>query len=350
MKRPLCFRCVMGLISLIFVGLLASCGSQPVTLSLTGETWGTTYNIVIVDRSDTLDPGDVEAAIEAVLVDVDSALSNWNPSSEVSQFNATDTTEPVAISEHLADVISTANRVHDQSLGRFDLTLGPLIDLWGFGTRKPDTPLPSDEAIQTALTKVGQLDVLTFNESARTLQKTDPEVNIYLAALAKGYGIDQIAQSLSAIGATDYLVEVGGDLTTAGLNPEGDAWRIGIEVPDSAPGAVQEIVELTGLAMATSGDYRNYYEVEGVRYSHIIDGKTGRPITHTTASVTVIAETATLADAWATALLVLGEEAGLDVANRLDLAAYFIVRDTKSSDTVFRTVTSRRFEELQNGG
>ncbi|MEM8635425.1 MAG: FAD:protein FMN transferase [Pseudomonadota bacterium] len=336
------------LISVLFAIFFAGCGSQPTTLTFSGETWGTTYNIVVVDRSAALDRGSIDASIKSVLADVDRKLSNWDSRSEISRFNAALTTDPVSISEDLAEVIAISNDVHQQSHGRFDLTLGPLIDLWGFGAREPGTPIPSDEAIEAALSQVGQLDVLKLDRAAGTLQKTRSNTNVYLAALAKGYGIDEIARELRRLGITDYLVEVGGDLVTSGINPKGEAWRIGIEVPDSLPGAVQEIVELSGMGMATSGDYRNYFEVDGRRYSHILDSETGRPITHKTASVTVLAENATLADAWATALLVLGENSGLEIAENLGIAAYFIVRDTSSSETGYRIVTSERFEQLQS--
>ncbi|MEM9233912.1 MAG: FAD:protein FMN transferase, partial [Pseudomonadota bacterium] len=155
---------------------------------------------------------------------------------------------------------------------------------------------------------------------------------------------------LEALAIEDYLIEVGGDLVTSGVNPRGEAWRIGIERPDGAPGALNEIVELAGLGMATSGDYRNYFEVDGVRYSHIIDAVTGRPITHGTASVTVLADTAMMADAWATALLVMGEDDGLELARDLDIAAFFIVRDDAAAEIQFRTAASPRFEALQNLG
>ncbi|MEM9667905.1 MAG: FAD:protein FMN transferase [Pseudomonadota bacterium] len=336
-------------ILLVFTGLfLVSCSDQPATLSFTGQTMGTTYNIVAIDHSAALDRGQVKAAIDATLDRVNGQLSNWDPNAEISLWNAAKTTEPIKISPALSDVVEMAQIVHADSEGQFDMTLGPLIELWGFGTREFDTPVPSEDAIREALDKTGQDRLITLDTDALTLTKLEPDVTLYIAALAKGYGIDQVAGALEGFGLTDFMVEIGGDLKTAGLNPEGEAWRIGIERPDSMPGAIREIVELSGQGMATSGDYRNYFEVNDVRFSHIIDSETGRPITHKTASVTVISETAALADAWATALLVLGENEGMAIAVELDVAAYFIVRDATSQETEFISASSPRFEALQN--
>ncbi|MEM1345325.1 MAG: FAD:protein FMN transferase [Pseudomonadota bacterium] len=332
----------------VLASALAGCDPAPQTLSLSGQTMGTTYTITALDKSGDLDPEAVQAAIEATLAAVNTTASNWDPTSEVSRFNALDTTEAVAISAEFAAVIEAANQVHAQSLGQFDLTLGPLIELWGFGSRTPETPVPSDEAIAAALARVGQAEVLTLtNTDPPTLQKADPETSVFLAAIAKGYGVDRLGQTLTALGIEDFMVEIGGDLLVAGQNPEGAPWRIGIERPQEGTRAVEEVVRVSDLGMATSGDYRNYVEAEGVRYTHILDAETGRPIVHTTASVTVLAESAMLADAWATALLALGAERGLAVAEQHDLGVLFIKRVEGGETPRFETVASPRFSALQ---
>ena len=326
---------------------LWSCESDPVVLELSGETMGTTYNITAVDASAELDADAVQARVEETLAMVNAGMSNWDPNSEISKFNAAETTEPVEISPELAKVMGAAAEVHEKSLGQFDVTLGPLIELWGFGARTSESPIPADEAIAAALDVVGQSKVLIL--TGETLAKAQPRTSVYLAAIAKGYGVDEVAATLQGLGFEDFMVEIGGDLFAAGENPQGEPWRIGIEKPEATDRTVEEIVTFSGLGMATSGDYRNYFEEDGVRYSHIIDAETGRPITHTTASVTVLTEKAMMADAWATALLALGQDRGLAVAEAEGLAVLFIERDPASGDGAFRSVASARFEALQAG-
>ena len=328
---------------------LASCDREPEIIELSGETMGTTYNIVAVDASRDLKADEVQALVEATLAKVNGQMSNWDPNSEISRFNAAQTTDPVEISPELAKVVEAANEVHEASLGQFDVTLGPLIELWGFGARTSETPVPADEAIAAALEVVGQAKVLTLTEEPDTLSKSIPETSVYLAAIAKGYGVDEIAATLRGLGLEDFMVEIGGDLYASGQNPDGKPWRIGIEKPDAADRTVEEIVEFSGLGMATSGDYRNYFEEDGIRYSHIIDAGTGRPITHTTASVTVLAEDAMMADAWATAMLALGRERGMEISEKLDLAVFFIDRDPALDEKGFKTTASPRFLEVQAG-
>ncbi|MEM9224462.1 MAG: FAD:protein FMN transferase [Pseudomonadota bacterium] len=336
--------------------LLVACQQDAVTLRLSGETMGTTYNITIVDKGASLNEDDVQAAVDATLAEVNAAMSNWDPNSEVSQFNAHKSTEPFEVSAALAKVMAAANDVHENSDGQFDVTLGPLIELWGFGARDADSPVPSDDAISEALASVGQTATLELvGEEPRTLTKTKfPETTVYLAAIAKGYGVDEVAATLEGLGVTDYMVEIGGDLVTSGENPDGRAWRVGVERPDAQTRPlddqskkVERLVDLTDLGLATSGDYRNYFEQDGVRYSHIIDAQTGRPITHNTASVTVVADNAMLADAWATALLAVGQERGLALSEEHELAAMFITRDMSEEEMQFVTTANAKFEALQ---
>lgn len=329
--------------------LLAACKSEPTELRIEGETMGTTYHIVALDAGDDLEGAEVKTAVEAALVKVNAQMSNWDPNSEVSKFDARQDTDPVAISPELAKVMAAAAEVNHLSEGQFDVTLGPLIELWGFGARTPETPHPSDAAITAALAEVGQDKVLVLDMQSDppTLAKTRPGANVYLAAIAKGYGVDVVGQTLHDLGLTDYMVEIGGELVTAGHNLQGKPWQIGIERPDAGDRSVQEVVALSGLGMATSGDYRNYFEQDGVRYSHIIDARTGRPVTHATASVTVLADTAMMADAWATALLALGQERGLPIAEAQGLAVLFIARDAQAGDNGFTTTATTRFQELQ---
>lgn len=339
----------MRLTVIPLVLLLAACKSSPETLEITGETMGTTFNVVAIDPDGSRDKETLATRIDQALADVNATMSNWDPSSEISRFNAAQGTDPVEISAQLATVVAAANEVHTASEGQFDVTLGPLIELWGFGARTPESPVPTDEAIAQALSIVGQDKILTLTQDPPTLAKSLPGTSVYLAAIAKGYGVDQVAAVLRAEGIENYMVEIGGDLVTAGTNPQGKPWTIGIERPNAAAGTIEEIVSVSDLGMATSGDYRNYFEQDGQRYSHIIDAETGRPITHGTASVTVLAADAMQADAWATALLVLGQERGMPIAEDRDLAVMFISRDTTAQEVQFTTTSSARFQELQSG-
>lgn len=333
------------LVAMMF--FVAACKSDPVTLTFSGETMGTTYTIVAIDKTADLSSDALQTSITAALTKVNSQMSNWDPNSEISRFNAAPSTDPIAISPELANVVAAANAIHQKSEGLFDVTLGPLIEIWGFGARTPDSPVPTEAAIAAAMQQVGQAKILSLSQDPLTLRKSLPQTSVYLAAIAKGYGVDQVAAVLAEAGITDYMVEIGGDLVTAGLNPNGEAWRIGIERPDAASQTIEEIVDVSGLGMATSGDYRNYFEQDGIRYSHIIDGVTGRPITHGTASVTVLAENAMMADGWATALLALGQDRGLKIAETEGLAVLFIARRADSGETGFATTTSSQFSKLQ---
>ncbi|MEM8987711.1 MAG: FAD:protein FMN transferase [Pseudomonadota bacterium] len=326
----------------------AACGAQPQVIELTGQTMGSTYNIVVVDRAGEMDRVTLQSAIDETLALVNARFSNWDSESEVSRFNRLQTTAPVPISEDFREVMEIAYEVHAASEGQFDVTLAPLVELWGFGAPGPSQTPPSDAAIAAVMESIGQTRALALENEGPQLRKTVPTATIYLAAIAKGYGIDKVAETIASLGAEDYMVEIGGDLVAAGVNPSGQAWRIGVERPDAINRRVEEIVEISGLGMATSGDYRNYFEENGVRYSHIIDAETGRPVTHTTASVTVLAQTGALADAWATALLVLGAERGMSIAEKHDIGALFIVRRQDDAEAPFDLIPSSRFADLQS--
>lgn len=315
---------------------------DPEVVRLSGETMGTTFNVTAIGVD--LDETALAAAVDETLANVNAKMSNWDPNSEVSTFSASASTDPVPVSEEFRTVLAAANEVHEKSGGTFDVTLGPLIELWGFGPRKPEDPVPSDAEIQAALDGVGQKKLLTLDPDAGTLAKSEASVGINLSAIAKGYGIDAVAGTLQEAGIENYLVEIGGDLVAKGENDKGEAWRIGIEKPQVGAQTPQLIVPVADLGMASSGDYKNFFEQDGVRYSHIIDPTTGRPITHRTTSVTVLAENAMMADAWATAMLALGQEKGLELAEKHKLAVYFISRDVTADEEAYITVHSSAFK------
>ena len=324
---------------------LGACKPESPVLKITGFTMGTSYSVIAVDHTRASTETELRREIEAELLQVNARLSNWDPDSEISRFNASTSTDAVAISPALAEVMNAADQVHTASEGQFDVTLGPLIDLWGFGVTDNSVRTPDTAEIEAALGASGQGRTLQLSENA--MQKRIPGTEIYLAAIGKGYGVDVVARKLEGLGIKDYMVEIGGDLYTAGNNPEGHPWQIGIETPIAHDRTTHQIIDISNLGMATSGDYRNYFEQDGVRYSHIIDAWTGRPITHTTTSVTVLTENAMLADAWATAMLVLGRERGMEIANNRELAVLFIERDANAPHNRFITTPSTRFNTLQ---
>lgn len=328
-----------GFIALPLV--IAACKAGPEILELTGLTMGTSWRVVATDSSALPKKADVTRAIDGALASVNAQMSNWDAGSEISRFNAARDDAPMTVSQELAQVLSAAAHVHDRSGGQFDITAGPLIDLWGFGPAGARRAAPSDSAIEAARANVGQAAAMQL--SGRTLRKTRPGAEATLSAIGKGHGVDRVADALKGLGLKNFMVEIGGDLYAAGRNPDGDAWRIGIESPALLSRRPARTIGVSGLGMASSGDYRNFFEEDGARFSHIIDPRTGRPITHTAAATTVLAENAMLADAWSTAMLVLGREKGLKIAEEEGLAVLFIERD---GDRLVETA-SPRFDALQ---
>ncbi|NVB41582.1 FAD:protein FMN transferase [Pseudenhygromyxa sp. WMMC2535] len=294
---------------------------------------GTSYSVVLAGEGLEAEP--IAAALEAVdaeLAAVNAEMSTYLEDSALSRFNAAGAGEPFAASAHLIAVVAAAKDISERSSGAFDVTVGPLVDAWGFG---PDPrqrrELEADE-IAALRARVGD-EKLRVDVDAGVLEKSVAGLRVDLSAIAKGHGCDRVAAVLDGLGFERYMVEVGGEVRARGLNPEGEPWRIGIERPTAdAEGAraVQAILPLRDACAATSGDYRNYWEVDGVRYSHTVDPRTGRPIEHSLASVTVVhPDSAALADGWATALNVLGPDEGLALAKSEGLAAYFLVREAE---------------------
>lgn len=322
---------------------LAACKPGKNTIKVQGSTMGTTYNVVAVDHSGSVDKTLVKQGIDGALALVNRQMSNWDPASEISRFNAQSGTSPVAMSPELAEVMQASEEVFAASQGRFDTTMGPLIELWGFGAAGTKS-MPTADEITQAQARSGHSSTLSMSEGR--LAKTQPDTQVYLAAIGKGFGADQVGRALEGLGITDYMVEIGGDLYAAGKNPDGMPWQIGIEKPAALSGGVLDVVGISGLGLASSGDYRNYFEQDGARFSHVIDPVTGRPITHKTASATVLADNAMLADAWATAMLILGRERGLEIAEAQNLAVLFVERDAEARDLRFKTAASSRFNTL----
>ncbi|HSN53344.1 MAG TPA: FAD:protein FMN transferase [Candidatus Sulfomarinibacteraceae bacterium] len=296
---------------------------------ITGSAMGTgfTVKVVVPEGADVSQEG-VAAAVREVVDEVDRAMSTYLPDSELSRFNRHGT-DPFPASDALREVISEALRVARLSDGAFDITVGPLVDAWGFGPTPRDQP-PGEVEIAALLAATGS-EYLVVDPERGTLRKLRPGLGGDLSAIAKGYGVDRVAERLLELGLGDHMVEIGGEVRAAGVNADGQVWRIGVERPEPRRRSVWTAVPLADLAMATSGDYRNYVESDGVRISHTIDPRTGRPISHSLASVTVLHPSCMTADALATALNVLGPDQARALADREGLAVLLLVRDPAGS-------------------
>jgi len=308
---------------------------------------GTTYSVKVV-------AGDlggeehqrVAAVIEEKLAEVNRLMSTYDPDSELSRLNRHRSSEAFPVSAPTLEVLRVAQSVSELSGGAFDITVGPLVAAWGFGADGSEARRPAADELKRLRDGVGY-ELVSIDVSSARVIKSSPDTVLDLSALAKGFGVDRVANALLDLGFANFLVEVGGEVKARGKNAAGTPWRLGIEAPDQAPHSVQRTIELRDAAMATSGDYRSFYLQDGARISHIIDPRSGRPIDHDLASVSVIHEDAVYADALATALLVLGPEAGYALAEREGLAAYFIVRE---ADASLRAFGSPAFEIQSSQG
>jgi FAD:protein FMN transferase len=311
--------------ALLFVAGLGGCGEPRGQIQLSGFSMGTSWHVSVIPAADSPSKAELQRGIAQVLEDVNRSMSTYRENSEISRFNSAAPDTWFDLSAEFYTVLSTALAVGWQSNGAYDVTVGPLVDLWGFGPAGVVAAAPDAALITEQLKHVGQ-DLLRLEggEAPRLLKRK--QLALDFSSIAKGYAVDRIAQWLSEQGLEHYLVEVGGEMRLAGLSGRGDLWRIAIEQPDSADRAVAQAIRLTDAAVATSGDYRNFFELDGRRYSHSIDPRSGRPVVHDLVSVTVIHPSAMIADAWATALVVLGAQDGMAVALANGLAVYFIQR------------------------
>lgn len=317
-------------LALVLVVFAVGGCARPPAAEFGGATQGTTYHIVVVAELNAAERAKLQGHIEQRLADIDRALSNYRSDSELNRFNAAPAGQWLPLGADLYRVIKASQDVSAQSSGAFDITIAPLIDLWGFGPGGRHDRLPADDAINEARSLVDyrQLEVDPATPRARKHRSLRIDTN----GIAQGYTVDCLAAILQALGYRNFMVEVGGELRLAGSNVDGVPWRIGIEEPGDGLGPVRQGIGGTDIGITTAGDYHDYFERDGVRYSHTLDPATGRPVAHKLASVTVIASDATYADGMDTALEVLGPERGYELAARLKIAAYFIVRTDQGFD------------------
>lgn len=337
------FRAVLLAATLFFVG----CDNAPQPVKpvpeaqvLEGKTMGTFWRVSVVGV-DAKRLQDLQVRIQTQLDADDQLLSTYKNDSALMRFNQSQSLSPWPVSEAMADIVTSALRIGAKTDGAMDITVGPLVNLWGFGPDQQPVQIPTEEQIDAAKAKTG-LAHLTVIEQARQqyLQKDIADVYVDLSTVGEGYAADHLAYLMEQEGISRYLVSVGGALSSRGMNAEGHPWRVAIQKPTDQENAVQAIVDINGHGISTSGSYRNYYELDGKRVSHVIDPQTGRPIEHNLVSVTVIAPTALEADGWDTGLMVLGTEKAKEVVRREGLAVYMIVKEGDG----FKTWMSPQFQ------
>ena len=321
------------LAAIVLCPVLAACAAAPPTgaaverHTFRGATMGTTYAVTVVGRGiDDRRLDALQADVQGALDRVDATMSHYRPDSDLSRFNRWRETAPFEVAGELAGVVRESIAISRLTGGALDVTVAPLVDAWGFGAPGPAAALPTETEIAALRRDVGYR-YLEVDEASSTLRKERPGVRIDLSSIAKGHGVDRAAEALAAGGIVDYLVEVGGEVRAGGATETGAPWQVGIETPRPGRSAVHRVVPLGDGALATSGEYRNFYDLAGARLSHTIDPRTGRPVTHRLRSVSVLADRCARADGLATALEVLGPDDGYALAVERDWAVMFIVED-----------------------
>jgi len=330
---------------LIFVLTIAfSCTNSidNVVHSINGETMGTTFSVKFT-TAEQVDIPKIETAINNLLQDVNQQMSTYIPNSELSLFNKSTDTNWINVSQDLALVFNEALLISELSQGKFDITIAPIVNLWGFGPQNKPETIPTQKEIDALRNFVGYKNI-NVRLSPPSIKKHHPKVTCDLSAIAKGFGVDKVSEYLKSKGIYNHLVEIGGELRASGKKMNNN-WIVGIAFP-SQSGSIEEKISLNNLSMATSGDYWNYFEENGVRYSHTLDPQTGKPITHNLASVTVVAENCMLSDALATSIDVMGPKLGYNFAIKNELKVYYIVKE----ENKFRSFQTAQFENLLSKG
>ena len=290
---------------------------------------GTTYHIKVVSHC-MKNPSELQNKIEKRLADINQSMSTYIQSSEISRFNnSTDTDKAFHVSSDFHYVMTIGEHLYRLTRGSWDGTVKPLVDLWGFGPPEKPYTIPDRQQIVDILKVVGfnQIEI----KEEKSLKKKTPQITVDLASIAKGYAVDQVSEVIKKNDFSDFIVEIGGEVYASGLRPDNSAWRVGINTPrpDAGYDTVYQAVSLTDKAMATSGDYRNFFETNGVRYSHIIDPRTGYPVNNGVVSVSVVSDTCVFADGLATALMVMGPEKGIEIVNHIDDTECLIIVQNK---------------------
>lgn len=310
----------LSVFAFLFVGLTACSQPDPIQ-RISGPAQGSTFTVSFWSEQE-LDKTSLETQLKDELDRIDLLMSNYRPDSVIEAFNAQQSQEPIEVGEELVQLVEIARQVSVHSEGCYDLTVKPYFELWGF--RGDKLTKPSTEQIQALKQSIG-LDKVSSKEGSLT--KLEPALRVDVSSIAQGYTVGQLAKILDKAGIQNYLVEVGGELVSKGKKPEAKAWRVAIEKPLPDSQKLQKIISVQQsepLSIMTSGTYRHFYDQDGVRYSHVLDARTGTPVTHDTVSTTILIPDPTWGDAWSTAFLCMGSEQGLKVADELKLPVLFI--------------------------
>ena len=329
-------------LALICALLAAACARAPEELALSGPTMGTTYTVKVTAPPASLDAARLRQAIEDVLAQIDRSMSGYRSDSEIAQFNASASTQWYEVSADLATVVQAALDISEKSGGAFDITVGPLVAAWGFGPAGQPKVLPSPEQIAQLDAAVGYRK-LHVRLDPPALRKDVAELSIDLNGIAPGFAVDRLADRLLALHVENFMIDIGGEIRARGRSARGESWHIAVEHPVDTRRAPYAGVWLDGASISTSGEYRDYYERDGRRYSHTIDPRTGQPLDRAPGSVAVIASSTTLADGWATALNVLGPREGLALAAKEHMPVLFIERSGEG----WRAVSTPEFERYR---
>ncbi len=324
------------IVALLLVSQLLGCGGKSEQAVLSGTTMGTTWSVVLATPPGPITLDALQKAIEGELLRINQLMSTYQADSELSQFNASTSTELTRLNAEILFVLDASLRISEVSDGAYDVTLGAVIDAWGFGAADQNGEAPTEQQLQEASEATG------FNRIVRAgskMSKDHPQMRIDLSSLAKGYAVDRIGLIVERIGAYDYLAEIGGEVRARGYRTKDKPWRVGIEIPN---GEVAQGLAMSNLSVASSGSYRNYREIDGKRVSHLIDGQTHQPISHNTVAATVLHRNTMLADAWATALMVVAPEKAQAIIHEQSIE----VQLTYKTDTGFDIWRTPGFAEM----
>ncbi|ELL4668044.1 FAD:protein FMN transferase [Vibrio fluvialis] len=329
------------LVALASLLLLAGCEQPPQQVHLSGPTMGTSYNIKYLQQDGLPSSDELHKEIDRLLEEVNDQMSTYRKDSELSRFNQYQGIDPFEVSNQTATVVKEAIRLNGLTEGALDVTVGPLVNLWGFGPEARPEVVPTDAELAERKANTG---IHHLSVDGNKLSKDLPHLYVDLSTIAKGWGVDVVANYIESQGIHNYMVEVGGEIRLKGQNRDGVPWRIAVEKPTVDERSIQEIIEPGDMAIATSGDYRNYFERDGVRYSHIINPQTGRPIHNRVVSVTVLDKSCMTADGLATGLMVLGDEKGIEIAEQNHIPVFMIVK----TDDGFKEIASSAFKPYLN--
>lgn len=344
--RHMTFKALAAGLGIMALALVVGCSQGEQTLDapvrFDGGIFGSFYQVTVAEPLTQSEADALEEGFLAELESVDETMSTYRDDSELVAFNNAPLNEWQTLPKPLIKVMSISQQIARQSDGAFDVTIGGLVNLWSFGPEAEPKAIPDNVVLEERLAQVG-FDALEVDADANRARRTR-DVFVDLSAVAKGYGTDRVAHYLDQQGIENYLVNLGGDLVTHGYRDteEKTPWHIGIEKPQAKQRSAQYVIPLSDMSVATSGDYRNYFEQDGQRFSHTIDPRTGRPITHSLASVTVANPSNARADAWATAMTVLGDREGMALAQTLDLKVLMLIRE----DDSWKSLASPAFAEF----